>query len=73
MSGSEERPPSGSDANLACGPGCACAVGNEFDLEQKRRNFEYYDPITTGDSTLSACVQGIMAAEVGHPGAGRGR
>ena len=32
-------------------------VGDEFDLEQKRRNFEYYDPITTGDSSLSASVQ----------------
>ena len=40
--------------------------GDQFDLEQKRRNFEYYDPITTGDSSLSACVQSIVAAEVGH-------
>ena len=40
-------------------------LGNEFTLEQKRRNFEYYDPITTGDSSLSACIQGIIAAEVG--------
>jgi alpha,alpha-trehalose phosphorylase len=37
-----------------------------FTLEQKRRNFDYYDPITSGDSSLSACVQSIMAAEVGH-------
>ncbi|MEL6894424.1 MAG: glycosyl hydrolase family 65 protein, partial [Actinomycetota bacterium] len=37
-----------------------------FTLEQKRRNFDFYDPITTGDSSLSACVQGILAAEVGH-------
>ena len=35
-------------------------------LEQKRRNFDYYDPITTGDSSLSACVQSIIAAEVGY-------
>jgi alpha,alpha-trehalose phosphorylase len=40
--------------------------GDQFDLEQKRRNFEYYDPITTGDSSLSACVQAIVATEVGH-------
>ncbi len=39
----------------------------EFTADEKRRAFEFYDPITTGDSTLSACVQGIMAAEVGHP------
>jgi alpha,alpha-trehalose phosphorylase len=41
-------------------------LGNEFSEEQKRRNFDYYDPITTGDSSLSACVQSIIAAEVGN-------
>jgi alpha,alpha-trehalose phosphorylase len=40
--------------------------GEHFTVEQKRRNFDYYDPITTGDSSLSACVQSIIAAEVGH-------
>jgi len=40
-------------------------LGNEFSVEQKRRNFEYYDPLTTGDSSLSACVQSIVAAEIG--------
>ena len=34
--------------------------------EQKRADFEYYDPLTTGDSTLSAVVQSIIAAEVGY-------
>lgn len=38
----------------------------EFTAEEKQRAFDFYDPITTGDSTLSACVQGIMAAEVGY-------
>ena len=41
-------------------------VGNEFSEEQKRRNFDYYDPLTTGDSSLSACVQSILAAEIGN-------
>ena len=41
-------------------------LGDEFSLEQKRRNFDYYDPLTTGDSSLSACVQSILAAEVGY-------
>jgi alpha,alpha-trehalose phosphorylase len=41
-------------------------LGNEFSKEQKRRNFEYYDPLTTGDSSLSACVQCILAAEIGN-------
>ncbi|MFC7374013.1 glycoside hydrolase family 65 protein [Brachybacterium sp. GCM10030268] len=40
--------------------------GAEFTPEEKRADFEYYDPITTGDSSLSAVVQSIMAAEVGH-------
>ncbi|HPU13663.1 MAG TPA: glycosyl hydrolase family 65 protein, partial [Aeromicrobium sp.] len=40
--------------------------GNHFTDEQKQANFEYYDPITTGDSTLSAVVQSIIAAEVGY-------
>ncbi len=40
--------------------------GEHFSEEQKRRNFDYYDPITTGDSSLSACVQSIVAAAVGY-------
>ena len=40
--------------------------GEQFTAEQKRADFEYYDPITTGDSTLSAVVQSIIAAEVGY-------
>jgi alpha,alpha-trehalose phosphorylase len=40
-------------------------LGNEFEHDQKRANFEYYDTLTTGDSSLSACVQSIVAAEVG--------
>ena len=44
---------------------CSCtATGSP--TEQKKANFEYYDPITTGDSTLSAVVQSIVAAEVGY-------
>ena len=40
--------------------------GNRFTAEEKRKDFEYYDPITTGDSTLSAVVQSVIAAEVGY-------
>ncbi len=39
---------------------------DQFPLEQKRRNFDYYDPITTGDSSLSACVQAQAAAQIGY-------
>ena len=41
-------------------------LGNEFPLELKRRNFDYYDPLTTGDSSLSASIQSIVASEVGY-------
>jgi alpha,alpha-trehalose phosphorylase len=41
-------------------------LGNEFSREQKERNFDYYDALTTGDSSLSACVQSIVAAEIGR-------
>ena len=39
---------------------------DQFPLDQKRRNFDYYDPITTGDSSLSACVQAMAAAQIGY-------
>lgn len=39
---------------------------SEFTPEQKARDFHYYDPLTTGDSSLSAVVQAILAAEIGH-------
>ena len=32
----------------------------------RKRNFDYYDPITTGDSSLSACVQAAAAAQIGY-------
>jgi alpha,alpha-trehalose phosphorylase len=37
-----------------------------FTDEQKARNFDYYERITVRDSSLSACTQSVMAAEVGH-------
>ena len=40
-------------------------LGHEFSGEMKKRNFEYYDPLTTADSSLAPCIQSIMAAEIG--------
>ncbi len=40
--------------------------GDEFTTAEKRADFEYYDALTTGDSTLSASTQSIIAAEVGY-------
>jgi len=41
-------------------------LGHEFTLEQKKSNFDYYDPLTTGDSSLSACIESILAWELGY-------
>jgi alpha,alpha-trehalose phosphorylase len=40
--------------------------GEAFTAEQKARNFQYYERLTVRDSSLSACCQAVMAAEVGH-------
>jgi alpha,alpha-trehalose phosphorylase len=40
--------------------------GDEFTAEQKARNFAYYETLTVRDSSLSACTQAVLAAEVGH-------
>ncbi|HEY5358271.1 MAG TPA: glycosyl hydrolase family 65 protein [Streptosporangiaceae bacterium] len=37
-----------------------------FTEAEKQRDFEYYEPLTVRDSSLSACVQAIIAAETGH-------
>jgi alpha,alpha-trehalose phosphorylase len=36
-----------------------------FPAEVKKRNFDFYDPLTTGDSSLSSCVEAIIAAQIG--------
>jgi alpha,alpha-trehalose phosphorylase len=41
-------------------------LGHQFSEEQKQRNFDYYDLLTTGDSSLSVCIQSIVAAEIGY-------
>ena len=40
--------------------------GDAFSPEEKARNFEYYERLTVRDSSLSAFVQAVVAAEVGH-------
>jgi alpha,alpha-trehalose phosphorylase len=40
--------------------------GDAFSDEEKRRNFDYYEALTVRDSSLSACTQAVIAAEVGH-------
>jgi alpha,alpha-trehalose phosphorylase len=40
--------------------------GDRFEPGQKARDFDYYERITVRDSSLSASIQAIVAAEVGH-------
>ncbi len=41
-------------------------LGHAFSDDAKRRNFDFYDPLTTGDSSLSVGIQSILAAEIGR-------
>jgi alpha,alpha-trehalose phosphorylase len=41
-------------------------LGDGFPAEMKKRNFDFYDPLTTGDSSLSSCVEAIIAAQIGN-------
>jgi len=40
--------------------------GEAFSAEDKARDFAYYEQLTVRDSSLSACTQAVVAAEVGH-------
>lgn len=39
--------------------------GNQFTLDEKRRNFEFYEPLTVHESSLSPSIHAILAAELG--------
>ena len=41
-------------------------LSHAFTLEEKARNVDYYERRTTRDSSLSACTQAVLCAEVGH-------
>jgi maltose phosphorylase len=38
---------------------------DEFTMEEKRKNFEFYEPMTVHESSLSPCIHSILAAELG--------
>ncbi len=40
-------------------------LGDQFDRDQKRRDYAYYEAVTTHDSSLSACIFSILAVENG--------
>jgi alpha,alpha-trehalose phosphorylase len=39
---------------------------DRFSPEERLRDFTYYEALTVRDSSLSACVQAVVAADVGH-------
>jgi maltose phosphorylase len=41
-------------------------LGHRYDLATKKRNFDFYEPMTVHESSLSPCVYSIIAAEIGY-------
>ncbi len=39
---------------------------DQFDLETIKRNFDFYEPMTVHESSLSPCVHSILAAKLGY-------
>jgi alpha,alpha-trehalose phosphorylase len=41
-------------------------LSHKFDIEQKRRDYDFYEKVTTHDSSLSTCIFSIAASEIGY-------
>jgi len=41
-------------------------LSDQFTLADKKRDFDYYEAVTTHDSSLSSCIFSIIASEVGY-------
>ncbi|MHA6529441.1 glycoside hydrolase family 65 protein [Paenibacillus sp. BAC0078] len=41
-------------------------LGDRYDLDTKKRNFDFYEPITVHESSLSPCIHAILACELGY-------
>lgn len=41
-------------------------LGDRYDLDTKKRNFDFYEPMTVHESSLSPCVHAILACELGY-------
>ena len=37
-----------------------------YDTETIKRNFDFYEPMTVHESSLSACIHSIMASRIGY-------
>lgn len=40
-------------------------LNHEFSIEEKERNFDFYEPMTVHESSLSAVIHAVLAAELG--------
>ncbi|RSZ59598.1 glycoside hydrolase family 65 protein [Massilia atriviolacea] len=41
-------------------------LSDQFTQDDKKRDFDYYEAVTTHDSSLSSCIFSIIASEVGY-------
>jgi trehalose/maltose hydrolase-like predicted phosphorylase len=41
-------------------------LGHKFTQEEKKRSFDFYEKVTTHDSSLSTCIFSIIASEIGY-------
>ena len=41
-------------------------LNDKYDLKTKKRNFDFYEPKTVHESSLSPCVYSIIASEIGY-------
>ncbi len=41
-------------------------LGDHYDLDTKRRHFDFYEPLTVHESSLSPCVHSVLACELGY-------
>lgn len=41
-------------------------LSDRYDLDTKKRNFDFYEPLTVHESSLSPCVHSIIACELGY-------
>ncbi len=41
-------------------------LGHLYTKDEKKRNFDFYEPLTVHESSLSPCVHSILASEIGY-------
>jgi alpha,alpha-trehalose phosphorylase len=41
-------------------------LGHRFTLDEKKKNYDFYEKVTTHDSSLSTCIFSVVASEIGY-------